>query len=77
MTRKRWKKLVYAYITAHRGWVKEPIGKTYKRIRNAKIDWNKYRKDFTDCQELTNMMMYSCSLYLRDYACNYDFCYKL
>lgn len=77
MTRKRYQKLVRAWVTNNKEWIKEPIGKTYKRIRNVKIDWNKYRKNFTDNQELTDMMMYNCSLYLRDYGCNYDIRYIL
>ena len=75
MTRKRWQKLVRAFLTQKhiegKTWYKEPIGKSYKRIRNTKIDWKKELNNYDD-SELANMMMYNCSLYLRDYACNYN-----
>lgn len=84
MTRKRWQKLVRAYITKKwveegRLYLQEPLGKSYKRIRNTKVDWDDYRDAFSDITgtELVDFMMYACSLYARDYGTQYDLFYKL
>lgn len=75
MTRKRYKKLLRAFLTKKyvegKQWYDEPIGKTYKRIRDVKVDWNKC------VNPLRYDMMYSCSLYFRDYGTCFDIDYLL
>ena len=88
MTRKRYQKLVRAFITKKhiegKQWFKEPMGKTYRHIRNTKVNWNMYRykyyKDYSEYnnwKEFVDPMMYSCSLYLRDYVTSFDPLYTL